>query len=73
MLFQLKYERPKIHEISSKEKRKIKKMAIVSLSLWLVVLLGGLALAEETGPVEIVADGCSKEISTYNFIENSMG
>jgi hypothetical protein len=35
------------------------------MSLCLVVLFGGLVLAEEMGPVEIVADGCSKEIATY--------
>jgi hypothetical protein len=43
----------------------MKKMVVVSMSLCLVVLLGGLALAEEMGPVEIIADGCSKEIATY--------
>ena len=43
----------------------MKKMVVVSLSLCLVVLLGGLALAEEKGPVEIVADGCKKDIETY--------
>ncbi len=40
-------------------------MVIVSMSLCLVMLLGGLGLTEEMGPVEIVADGCSKEIATY--------
>ena len=43
----------------------MKKTVVVILSLCVVVLLGGLAFAEEKGPVEIVADGCSKEISTY--------
>ena len=43
----------------------MKKMVIVSMSLCLVVLFGGLVLAEEMGPVEIVADGCNKEIATY--------
>ena len=43
----------------------MKKMVVVSMSLCLVVLFGGLVLAEEMGPVEIVADGCSKEIATY--------
>jgi hypothetical protein len=43
----------------------MKKMVVVSMILCLVALLGGLALAEEKGPVEIVADGCSKEINTY--------
>jgi len=43
----------------------MKKMVVMSMSLCLVVLLGGLVLAEEIGPVEIVADGCSKEIATY--------
>jgi len=43
----------------------MKKMVVVSLSLCLVVLLSGLALAEDKGPVEIVADACSKEIGTY--------
>lgn len=40
-------------------------VVVVSLSLCLVVFLGGLSLADEKGPVEIVADGCSKEIATY--------
>jgi hypothetical protein len=43
----------------------MKKMVVMSMSICLVALFGGLALAEEMGPVEIVADGCSKEISTY--------
>ena len=43
----------------------MKKMVVVCMSLCLVVLLSGLALAEEKGPVEIVADGCSKEIAAY--------
>jgi hypothetical protein len=43
----------------------MKKMVVVSMILCLVALLGGLALAEEKGPVEIVADGCGKEINTY--------
>jgi hypothetical protein len=41
-----------------------KMVVVVSLSLCLVVFLGGLSLADEKGPVEIVADGCSKEIAT---------
>ena len=43
----------------------MKKMVIISMSLCLVVLFGGLVLAEEMGPVEIVADGCKKDIETY--------
>jgi hypothetical protein len=48
-----------------KGERKMKKMVVVSMILCLVVLLGGLALAVEKGPVEIVADGCKKDIETY--------
>jgi hypothetical protein len=43
----------------------MKKMAVVSMALCFVVLLGGLVFADEKGPLEIVADGCSKEIGTY--------
>ena len=43
----------------------MKKMLVVSLSLCLVMLLGGLALAEEKGLVETVLDGCKKDIETY--------
>jgi hypothetical protein len=43
----------------------MKKMVILSMSLCLVVLFGGLVLAEEMGPVEMVADGCKKDIETY--------
>jgi hypothetical protein len=53
-----------IHEeINSKEERKMSgdcEQYGLCLSL-----LGGLAFADEKGPVEIVADGCSKEIGTY--------
>jgi hypothetical protein len=43
----------------------MKKMVVVIMILCVVVLLGGLALAEDKGPVEIFTDGCSKEINTY--------
>jgi Cysteine rich repeat len=48
-----------------KGERMMKKMAIVIMILWLFVLLGGLAFAEEKGPVQTVADGCKKDIQTY--------
>jgi hypothetical protein len=38
---------------------------VVIMSLCVVMLMLGFAFAEEKGPVEIVADGCSKEINTY--------
>jgi len=40
-------------------------MMVVIMSLCVVMLMVGFAFAEEKGPVEIVADGCSKEINTY--------
>jgi hypothetical protein len=43
----------------------MKKMMVVIMSLCVVMLMVGFAFAEEKGPVEIVADGCSKEINTY--------
>ena len=43
----------------------MKKMAIVSMILCLFVFFGSLALAEEKGPVQTVADGCKKDIETY--------
>ncbi len=43
----------------------MKKMLLVVVSLCAVVLLAGVVFAEEKGPVEIVADGCGKEIDTY--------
>ena len=43
----------------------MKKMMVLIISLCVVVLMVGFAFAEEKGPVEIVADGCSKEINTY--------
>jgi hypothetical protein len=43
----------------------MKKMLVVIMSLCVVMLMVGFAFAEEKGPVEIVADGCSKEINTY--------
>jgi hypothetical protein len=48
-----------------REERKMKKMMVVIMSLCVVMLMVGFAFAEEKGPVEIVADGCSKEINTY--------
>jgi hypothetical protein len=48
-----------------KGERKMKKMAIVSMILCLFMFLGSLALAEEKGPVQTVADGCKKDIQTY--------
>ena len=38
---------------------------ILTMSLCVVMLLVGPAFAVEKGPVEIVADGCSKELDTY--------
>jgi hypothetical protein len=43
----------------------MKKTLVVIMSLCVVMLMVGFAFAEEKGPVEIVADGCSKEINTY--------
>jgi len=43
----------------------MKRMMVVIMSLCVVMLMLGFAFAEEKGPVEIVADGCSKEINTY--------
>jgi hypothetical protein len=43
----------------------MKRMMVVIMSLCLVMVMVGFAFAEEKGPVEIVADGCSKEINTY--------
>ena len=43
----------------------MKQLVVVSLTLCLVMLLGGLALAEEKGPVEIVTDGCKQDIAAY--------
>jgi hypothetical protein len=43
----------------------MKKTLVVTVSLCLIMLLGGLALAEEKGPVETVLDGCQKDIETY--------
>jgi hypothetical protein len=43
----------------------MKKIMVMSMILCLVMLLGGLALAEEKGPVETVLDGCKKDIETY--------
>ena len=43
----------------------MKQMVFVTMSLCLIMLFGGLALAEEKGPVETVLDGCQKDIETY--------
>jgi hypothetical protein len=43
----------------------MKKILVVIMSLCVAMLMLGFAFAEEKGPVEIVADGCSKEINTY--------
>jgi hypothetical protein len=56
---------PRILKNISREERKMKKILVVIMGLCLVMLLGGLALAEEKGPVETVLDGCQKDIETY--------
>ena len=43
----------------------MKKVAISLVVLGCMLLLGGLAFAEEKGPVETVRDGCQKDIETY--------
>ena len=43
----------------------MKKMLVVIMSLCVIMLFVGAAFAEDKGPVEIVADGCKKEIDTY--------
>jgi hypothetical protein len=43
----------------------MKKIAKSLVSLGLTALIGGTAFAAEKGPVEIVAEGCKKEMSTY--------
>jgi Cysteine rich repeat len=52
-------------KINSREERKMKKMLAVTVSLCVIMLIGGLAFAEEKGLVEIVADGCKQDIETY--------
>jgi len=42
----------------------MKKVTISLVVLGCMLLLGGMALAEQ-GPVEIVAEGCKKDIETY--------
>jgi hypothetical protein len=42
----------------------MKKISISLVVLGCMLLLGGMALAEQ-GPVEIVAEGCKKDIETY--------
>lgn len=42
----------------------MKKIVISLVVLGCMLLLGGIALAEQ-GPVEIVAEGCKKDIETY--------
>ena len=43
----------------------MKKMLVVILSLCVMVLIAGSAFSGEKGPVEILADGCKKDIETY--------
>lgn len=43
----------------------MRKMVVAIMSLCVIMLVGSIAFAEEKGPVEIVADGCKKEIDTY--------
>ena len=43
----------------------MKKILVVIMSLCVIMLIVGVAFAEDKGPVEIVADGCKKEIDTY--------
>ena len=56
---------PRILKNISKEEGKMKKMLVMSLILCMIMLLSGLAFAEEKGPVETVLDGCQKDIETY--------
>jgi hypothetical protein len=43
----------------------MKKMLAVAMSLCVIMLIGGMAFAEEKGLGEIVLDGCQKDIETY--------
>ena len=43
----------------------MKKVLVGIMSLCVIMLIVGVAFAEDKGPVEIVADGCKKEIDTY--------
>ena len=43
----------------------MRRIVVLTMSLCVVMLLAATALAAEKGPVEIVADGCSKELDTY--------
>ncbi len=43
----------------------MRKMSICLAVIWCVVFLGGIAVAQQKGPVEKVLEGCSKEFETY--------
>jgi len=43
----------------------MKKIAKSLIVIGFMALLGGTALAAQKGPVEVVAEGCKKEIDTY--------
>ena len=43
----------------------MKSVVVCLMVLGCMLVVGGLAYAEDKGPIEIVADGCKKEIDTY--------
>jgi hypothetical protein len=53
-----------IRQKNKPEEEVMKKIVISLVVLGCMLLLGGIALAEQ-GPVEIVAEGCKKDIETY--------
>ncbi len=51
--------------IPGKEDTEMSRMAIILCVCFVVASIGGTTLAAEKGVVEVIADGCSKEIGTY--------
>ena len=43
----------------------MKKMSVVLAMVCCVVFLGGIAVAQQKGPIETVLDGCGKEFESY--------